>query len=364
MPVNPTTLRIMRTTRELWSKQLSDQTVEKHALLKLMQGKGRLQYGCTGTAVKWTVKYKRIDLVPYADMDALNFARNTTVLTATLDWRGYKLPDAISELELAMNEAGNDTQIIDLFKGKLEQLSDDANEQIGAEFYKDGNATGNEKRLHGIESFLSVNAGAQLAADQYATTLNDTYAGLLTAKGNYGGLATDSPIKPEYEFWSPVVVNTTYNGETFATSAVKQIRRAISQANKGGKGNNLDLIVMTRENFNLLKNQLDDKQRQVIPATDLAKFGFPDTVNVDGVDCTWDPDVPATDPAGLVVDFYGFNTGKVKFKLLGKKKMLWGMCGDTFREENMTQRFWCGMYGNLCFDGPRFFAAGKRLGGS
>lgn len=364
MPVNPTTLRIMRTTRELWSKQLSDQTIEKHALLKLMESRGMFRYGCTGTAKKWTVKYKLIDLVPYADMDAANFARNTTVLTAELPWRGYKLFDAISELEFAMNEGGNDTQIIDLFKGKLEQLSDDANEQIGVEFYKDGNATGNDKRFHGIESFLSVNTGAQLAADQYATTLNDTYAGLLTAKGNYGGSATDSPLKREYDFWSPVVVNTTYNGETFATSAVKQLRRAISQANKGGKGNNLDLFLMSRENFNLLKNQLDDKQRQLIPATDLAKFGFPDMINVDGVDCTWEPDMPATDPAGVVVDFYGFNTTKLKLNLLGKKKVLWNASGDTFREENMTHRFWTGTWGNLQFEGPRFFAAGKRLGGS
>jgi hypothetical protein len=351
------TIRILHTTREAWSKEMSDETIEHHPLLKLMQSKNRIQYGCTGTGLKWTVKYKQIDMVPYADMDTLDFVRNQTTKTAELPWRGYKISDALSELEELMNQGGDDTQIIALFAEKLEQLKEDASDQLGVEFYRDGNATGNEKRFHGIESFMQL-SGVSSDASQFATTISDSYAGLTTTEGTYGGT---SSADREYDFWTPIVVNSKYNAETWATAAVKQLRRAIDKTKRGvGRESQLDLFLTSRSDFGLLKDQLDDKQRQVIPSTGLAKFGFPDMISVDGVEVTFDPDMPTTatngDATTHTVNAYGFNTSKMKLKLLGKKKMLWNASGDTFREENMTKRFWAGLWGNLEFKGPRHFA--------
>jgi hypothetical protein len=351
------TIRILHTTREAWSKEMSDETIEHHPLLKLMQSKNRIVYGCSGTEMWWTVKYKKVDLVPYADMDALTFVRNETTKRAALAWRGYKISDAISELEELMNAGGNDTQIIALFAEKLDQLKEDASDQLGVEFYRDGNATGNEKRFHGIESFMQL-SGVSSDTEKFASTLSDSYAGLSTVPGAYGGT---SSAQREYDFWSPIVVNAKYNTETFATAAVKQFRRAIDASKRGvDRESQIDLFLTSRADFGALKDQLDDKQRQVIPSQGLAKFGFPDMISVDGVEVTFDPDMPTTatngDATTHTVRAYGFNTSKMKLKLLGKKKMLWNASGDTFREENMTKRFWAGLWGNLEFKGPRHFA--------
>jgi len=336
----------------MWTKALSDETIERHPLLRLLQEKGAIKYGASGTKAKWTVKFKQLDLTPYADMDVLTFARNTVTKTAELDWRGYKLTDAISELEELQN-AGSDEQIVNLFESKLDHMKSDASDQLGVEFYRDGNLAGNESRLHGIESFMGL-SGTSSGASALATTISDTYAGLSTIPGNYGGA---SSADREYDFWSPVIVNSTYSTETWATAGVSQLRRAILYTNHGvGRQHQLDLFLTSRADYELLLTQLDDKQRQIIPSAGLAKFGFPNMVSVDGVEVTFDPDMPTSDAAGDVVNAYGFNTSQMDFKLLGKKKMLWNASGDTFREENQTKRFWLGLWGNLCFKSPRHFA--------
>lgn len=353
-----TTLRVLHATREQWAKELSNQTIESHVILKLLKEKNRIKYGFAGSKTKWTVKFKQLELEGYADGDSLAFARKTLTKTAELNWRGYKMTDAISEQELLENGDG-DTQIIDLFQSKLKQMEEDADDQFCQEFYIDGAAAGNEKRLFGIESFMSVNTGSQTSTDVFATVLNDTYAGLVTTKGNYGG---QSDQDREYNFWSPVVVSTnrtTGSGsKAWATDAVESLRYGIIHTRRGVKRNlQLDLIVMSRDNYATLLLQLDSKQRQIVnEKNSIARFGFTDVVQIDGVDCTMDPDIPAKDAAGDDIRAYGFNTSQMELRVLGKKKQLWNASGDTFREDNMHHRFWIGFYGQIVFMSPRHFA--------
>lgn len=349
-----TTARLLHTTRELWSKGFSDETVEHHPLLKMLQSKGRLKYGCTGTKNKWTVKYKKLPLEGYADMDVLTFGRRTLTKVAELDWRGYKMVDAISEAEQLQNEGGNDTQIASLLADKLESMKEDASDQIGQEMYIDGEATGNTKRLHGILSMMSyAQASVSSANDQLVNDQDDTYAGLSTAYGNYGGSSGDA----EYEFWTPVIVNSLYDTNTWATTAVKSLRRAIGYTKRSmKKSHRADIGLMSRANYFTLLDQLDSTQRMLIPGRGLAKFGFEDVVNVDGVDFTFDPDIPSVDNEAQTLRAILFNTDQMEFRLLGKKKQLWNASGDEFRSDNMTQRFWIGLYGNLVFKSPRHFA--------
>jgi hypothetical protein len=96
-----------------------------------------------------------------------------------IDTRGYKMVDAISEKEMLQNKGKH--AIIKLFGKMADDMKKQAGNRLCAEFYVDGNASGNSKRLMGLESFMSVNTGAQVATDPLATTLNDTYGGLSTA---------------------------------------------------------------------------------------------------------------------------------------------------------------------------------------
>jgi hypothetical protein len=348
-----TTTRVLHATREQWTKELSDQTLESHALLKLLKERKNVKF-VTGTKMVWTVKFKELALQGHSDMANVTFGRTTLTKKPELDWRAYKMTDSISEQELAENGKG-DTQIIDLFADKLKQMEEDANSRLCRELYVDGNATGNELKFHGIESFCSVST--QTAGDLFATTLNDSYAGLNTAKGSYDSDSTSRG----YDFWSPVIVSTNATGETWAAKAVEQLRRGITETRRTmRKDHRLDLIVCNRSNYRAVLDLLDDKERLVVnQANSIARFGFGDVVQVDGCDVTIDPDIPSTDGNSDTIRAYGFNTSQMELCILkqpNKKDQLWNASGDVFREDNMAFRFWIGTYGNLKFFSPRHFA--------
>lgn len=345
----PSTLRILKTTRENWSENLADATIEMHPMLKLMQGAGNLVYNCDGTDLKWTVQYKERVLTPYADFDDLAFNRTDIYQTASLDTRGYKLVDAISEKEMLQNKGKH--AIIKIFGRMAEDMQKQAGNRLCAEFYVDGNATGNGKRFHGIESFMSYTS--QTASDELATTLNDTYGGLSTAKGNYGG----SSGERSYDFWSPVIVSTNRTGTAWSTDADQFLRRAIVDMSRSQlKSESLDLILLTRDSYRALLNLLDSKERVMVDKSDVGirKFGFKDTVNFDGVDVTFDPDIPSTDAYSDTVRGYGLTTSKMKLKLLGDS--LWHASGDDFDVSKQSFTWWVGLYGNLVFESPKHFA--------
>lgn len=345
-----TSLRILHTTREEWSKELHNETLESHPLLKLLNEKKRVTYGHSGTKLKWTVKFKQLALTPYADMQALSWDRNVLTKTAELDYRGYKVVDAISEFEKFQNRGGVE-QVIDLFSDKAGRMAEDANDRLCAEFYVDGNATGNTLRLHGIESFMSIST--QTAGDALATTLNDTYAGLNTAKGSYDSDTTSSG----YDFWSPVIVSTNPTGKTWATHADEFIRLGIANQRRTQKPNEqIDMGFLPRNDYITFLNLLDDKERVMVTNSDVGirKFGFKDVANFDGVDITYDPDIPTTDGNSDTVRGYLLNTSKMELALMSKKGNFWDASGDAFDETTMSFRFWLGFYGNLKFS-PRHF---------
>lgn len=354
MPSN-TSMRVLHTTRELWTKGFSNETIDFHPLLKLLQSKGKIKYGCTGTSNKWTVKYKQLPLQGYADMDVLTYERKRVTQVAELEWRGYKMVDAISELEMLQNEGGNDTQIASLLANKLEMMKEDANDQINQEFYIDGEGTGNTKRFHGILSFGGYTQHTD--TNTLGITQSDTYAGLSTAYGAYGGSAGD----PHYEFWTPIMVHAANNSNTWAANAPEAVRRGIHYAKHGkASSHRPDIGFCSRADYVTLLDLLSAKERLVVPTKGIAKFGFDDLVQIDGVDITFDPDMPTTfNSAGGgtgTLRCILFNTNQMELRLLGKKKVLWNASGDAFKEENMTKRFWIGLFGNLVFKSPRHFA--------
>lgn len=348
-----TTNRVLKATREQWTKELSDQTLESHPLLKLIKEAKNLKFGA-GTELKWTVKFKENALQGNSHLKALSFAPVDLFKTATLPWRSYKMTDSISEQEMAEN-GGGDTQVIDLFSDKAKAMEEDANSDLCRKLYVDGNATGNEEQYHGIESFGSMTT--QTAGDLFATTLNDTYAGLSTAKGAYGASGTRA-----YDFWSPAVVSTNATGETWATKAIEQLRRGITETRRTAQKNHrLDLIVCSRANYRAVLDLLDDKERLVVnDKQSIARFGFGDVVQVDGCDVTIDPDITATDGNSDPIRAYGFNSQQMELCILKnpmkKSHQLWDHSGDEFVSDNMTFRFWLGNYGNVKFQSPRHFA--------
>lgn len=378
------TLRILETTREQWVKGFSDETEEDHPILAALKSKGNLDKQASGTKFKKSIKYKRRRLTGYGDMQNMTWERQNLYKTATQEWRALQISDAFSEKEFRMNRG--DEARVRLFADKLNSLKDDANADVGTFLYADGNAIGNEEQPHGFLSFMGYTSGSQNLADAFASVPTDTYMGLSTALGNYGGSGTYAgevwkSDDPEYDFWTPVIVNSTWSdgtARTWAADAVEAIGRAISHAQRAtGKKHQLDMFTMTRSNYFTLKEQLRSKERIIVnPGKDrslLVSLGFTNVIQIDGVDCTVDTDVPATDNAGNTLRACGWNMSQVMMCLLpspdqsmhGKtvSDVFWNDSGMAFDEDQKVYKVWLGLFGNMVAY-PRYQAMISDIGGS
>jgi len=345
MPVNPVTERVLHTTFAKWRKKLSDATVDFHPLISRLKAKGQVEYGCSGALYRWTPKTKQRTLIPYGNFQQLDFTAKTVTEKAELPWRGYKMVDAIGELEL-LSMKGMET-VVKIYTDQLEDMRKDAMDRFNAELYNDGNLAGNELRLHGVESLMKITPGSQVATDEVATVLADTYAEISTA---YNAGDDKGP-------WSPVIINANQTSKSFAVDADELVRRGLIRARYGkGPGQSVDVVLLTKAAYLLMLDVLQARERVIFSKGAEAKkgdFGFTG-FSFDGVDVMFDPDIPATDVDGDLVHGYGFTTDLMRLCVLGPKKELWGNAsGSAYNEQDSSFRWWLGMYGQLVFEQPR-----------
>jgi len=352
--------RVALTTIAKWMKKLSVQTTQKYALLKKLQMHGNIEYGCHGGELRWVVKYRDHDLAGHVDGAPKQFQRVKTTFNAALPWRGYESSDVITLKE--KYEHGGQEAVVQIFNNREALIRDGLQRQLGREWFKDGNATGNEQTFHGIESFGSMTG--QTAADELATTLNDTYAGTSTSYTSLKSNAVKGTDE-EYGVWSPVVVNSnrTPSGgslRNWEDYADEYIRLGLIEADYGGvAGEMVDLVLLTKTAFRQFLNIADDKERINLSRgseLEMVRLGFKNAVELDGVPVMWDNGIAATDGASDTVYGYGFNCSKVKLKILGgsKSKSLFN-ARVTWNDDYAATRLYFHLLGNLCFESPRHF---------
>jgi len=359
--------RIVNTTIAEYIKGETPNVLRNRKLTALMREKGRITYNHSGHTLDWKVRYKRAPLFGFADADTLTFSRRNRWKTATLPWRGYASTDSMTKKERLMNKSVE--AIVNIYSNISKLLLEDIEDNFGDEFYIDGNAAGNTKRMHGVESFLAddgtntvhITTGAARtanAADRVAVP-SDTYAGLSTALANYGGTWTgswpDGSGDAHYDFWSPILASTDSTDygaatDTWQGQAELLMRYAIirSQKNKSRRGQ-LDMVLLNNDWYEDFLNLIDSKERFLSrPGRNegsLAKLGFTDTVNYDGVDVTWEFGVPAN--VG-----YGFNVDEME--LCSLQGQLFVPEGPDYDIASQSWRFSIDMYGNLKCN-PRSF---------
>lgn len=305
---------------ELWTR-IQKTTITKHfrdeevnlmqnqVLTALMTKKGRVSYGHSGKNLDWPVRSARNGMSQYGDMGGINFTRFNRHQTATLDWRGYVSGELVSKMEKLANRGKEAT--VKFVSELVKSMEDDIKYNFAAELYKDGNATGREQAIHGFLSWLGYTG-----TNQY-TAPSDTYAGLSTVLGNYGGALISGAwpsgkMDPEYMFWSPIIINYTHasygSTATWAANCKDAIRDGIlfSRNTKGGQQGKLDVIVCTASMYRDFLNTLDEKERIIVDRgaknSELVAMGFTGVVNFDGVDITMDADCPDTQAFGLNFD--------------------------------------------------------------
>jgi len=302
--------RIANSTIPKFLKGMEDEIARRRATFAMMKKNGTIKYNCTGDGIKWNVRYKRNTMLINDGEQTLETSRVNRLQNASLDFVGYAIAESYTKREKVKNRGPE--AIANAIAESMNHARQDLEDQFSEEFYVDSSATGNSGRMTGLESMfaatqtITVTSGAARSANAADPVFypNDTYAGLSTVLGNYNGTWNTSTNihstwpygkgKPEYDFWSPVIVNyesTAFDGSssTFSANCVLATRfgiEAVNGRNMGGYGQ-MDLVIYDRGLFRVYKDKLDTKERVNITSSNpLKSLGFTDTIEQDGVTIT------------------------------------------------------------------------------
>ncbi len=352
--------RIINSTTKNYIRDREVNVLRNRKLTALLKKRGRITYNWSGTAMDWKVQYKRVRPTPFADGDTLEFSRKDRNKTATLDWRGYSNTDSISKGEFLQNRGKE--AIIKLFSGLSADLMDDIEDYFGEEFYVNGYAAGNAKRMMGLESCMpaSQNVG------NGAATPTGSYAGLSCVPGAYGGywLPGTYPAwpngsgDPQYDFWSPLVVDygdTMFPGGstngTWSYNCVEAISFAIIKTKKSkSKKGQLDLFMVDDNMYGKYLQKQRTLQRiqgeRGANQSELVSMGFTDVLNQDGTDVTWEYGI--TPNTG-----YGFNVDMMELR--SQQAQVFVPEGPDFDLASKMFKFSVDFFGNLVIN-PKFFS--------
>jgi len=284
----------------------------------LLESQGRIEYNCGGRGFDWPVQYKKHAMEGNTGETARNFVRTNLWQQARLQYRGYQATDSIFKKELLENRGeAAVVKVFDNFTGRIEKS---IKEGLAAEYFIDGNATGNEQMWHGLESMfgtngtVNVDTGAQRSANagDKVGYPSDTYAALSTVLGNYGGenesgaVWPDGIADPEYDFWSPLIVcynSSAFGGtaDTWAAQGDEAMRYMILHAQRNASiDGQMTNIFLARGLYFELMNLFDSKEQiNISQENELRALGFKNTIVFDGVTVSWEAGVPTGVGYGL-----------------------------------------------------------------
>lgn len=334
-------------------------------ILAMLESMGRVKYNCGGRGFDWPVEYKRHNVEGNTGETPRSFARMNPFKTPKLQYRGYQATDAIYEKEMMENRGPE--AIIKIADTMGERMERNVRQALATECYVDGEATGNTQGWHGIESMfgndgtLKDDAGTQRsanAADKVAYP-SDTYAGLSTILGNYGGDQESGAIwpngvsDPEYDFWTPLMVNytsTAFAGtaDTWPAQGDEAMRFAIihSQRNTAVDGQIGNIILARDLYFSFIQSQSSKERMLVSSETGMRALGFKNTVMFDGVEVSWESGVPTT--VG-----YGINFNCVELRCMYGQLLV--PEGPFYDEDNQSYKYAIKTLSNFKWRSPRNF---------
>lgn len=362
---------IAHTTKPQYMKGASDQTIRSRLLLSLLRSKGRLEFNQSGDECKWQVEFSQPSVETYGDGGVINFANHDAFRQITVDWRGYIATDSLSQKQKEMNKGDN--ALINLFQTKTNRLKKSIQDKFCGELFKDGEASGRENAVHGLETFLG--SGTTVAADIIAKP-SDTYGtgALSTALGNQGGAwstslstypnanaASDWPHgqgDAEYDFLSPKLVNwSSTNWGTGSQLWEDNCWRAIGQAitwltMTGGEDGMPDICLLTSHLFQGYKNHEEAIRRINVPHKKANDLGFGSALNQDGCAIQADFDVP-------VNTGYMLNTSMITLSSL-KPELFWMEGPDKDPRTAWSYLWGVGFYGNAKYN-PKHVAKFKNF---
>ena len=316
------------TLRETWRDELHEM-MRSYKILTSIERRGNIETNVNGRGMDRPVQYRLHNVSDNDGTTPRTFAPANLWKVANIEYRGYQATDSITKKERKENRGKN--ALIPLLKNMKSRLKTSIMETIANQVYIDGEATGNTKKFHGLNSMFGikqVSSGdggfdhrhatamteqgmAHAAADEEIIVMipDDTFYGLSTVLGNYGGSMQsgtwpNGQCDPQFDFWSPLMINVNSDFFTTAQGAtvsgwdgypVEHIRFGLTHCRRNKLEDQVDTILMDRGIEIKVKNKLLSGVERIIVNSDngLRSFGFNDVFQIDGVDCTTEYGIPS-----------------------------------------------------------------------
>jgi len=359
--------RTAATTLANHIREVEESMLRNYQMGALLEAGGRVNYNNSGEGFDWPVQYRLHKVEGNTGETQRNFARRNLWKTASLEFRGYQTTDSMYYREFRSNKGPEG--VVKVFDNFVERLETSLTQGLGGEYYADGSASGNEQSWHGLESMFVLNgtvnstSGAQRTANaaDIVGYPNDTYSGLSTVLGNYGGENESGQYWPdgiadaEYDFWSPLVVNyTTTHADlpsstnTWAGQGDEAMRYAIINAQRNtSKNGQITNILLARDLYMGLLNIIDTKERiQISSEQSLRALGFKNVLNFDGIEVSWE----AAIASGVG---YGINYDNMELKSMDES--LLRSEGPEYDIHSQSFNAVVSTLSNLKFSSPRNF---------
>jgi hypothetical protein len=358
---------VIHSTRPKYMKGASDMTLRKRLFFAMLRKEGRITYNNSGDEFKWQVEFSQPSVTQHGDGSMIDFSNHDAFRQATLDWRGYVATDSMTMKQREMNKGQE--ALINLFQTKQKRLMKSIDNKFAGECYKDGNATGRENSVHGLESFFDDRTTCA-ASDELAEP-GDTYGGLNTNLADQGGtwsangssypnatLAKDWPDgqgDSEYDYYAPKLVNWSSTGwgtgsTTFEDNCWRVIGQTITWLTISGGDDGFPKLCLLASNlFQSYKNHEEAIRRINVPHKAANDLGFEGNVlNQDGTAISADYDVPYNTG-------YMMNISNIEIASL-MPELFWMQGPDRDPRTAWSYLWGCGFYGNLRVDSPKYFA--------
>jgi hypothetical protein len=336
-------------------------SLRKYMVFAAIEQRGNIRMNMSGRGFDWEVSYRLHQPQGNNGETPRSFSRQNLWKKAELEYRGYQATDMILRKELLENRGTN--ALVNVAGKMSSRLLTSIEQYLSQEVYIDGNAPGNELRYHGLESFLAIDGTLNVgtgatrtanAADPFGSP-DDTYAGVTTGLGDYGGSQIEGvwpngKADSEYDFYSPLIVNYTssyFGNTTWAANCVRALREGLHFAKRNDtKEDAIDLVVMDRKLYIDFLNAQDSKEQIIVSGENsLKSFGF-NTVQFDGVELGTEYAVPPGHAYGLAIG---------NIELLNMEGQMYNSEGPFYDEVTQSYRYCVSTLGNLKFKSPRSF---------
>lgn len=285
-----------------WVKDVTSLLMRRTYLFRALQRKGRVIFEPGGYERIWPLEIRIPDVYPLDNHQGISFEPTSTEIEMRAGYRNFYTSDSMSLIDEWINQGPQ--ALRKMVNQKSKKLRKAMMKEFDSGIYRDGNLTGNERKVLGIPTGLT--AGACTSADRIALP-NGTYANqstVLRANGgfwsaekgtpNNAALTTDWPDgsgDESYDCNAPKLVNTyTLAWGTGSLVHGDNLYRAISQAQTwllmlGGDDGAPDLAPTDADSFQRLRENQEAKYRLQPPVSGDLDFGLPGSgyVTLDGL---------------------------------------------------------------------------------